>query len=56
MPESVEQWWARRQWSKGVAVLIENLMAEIDLTLALAGATSIRDLDRSWLQRTSASS
>jgi isopentenyl diphosphate isomerase/L-lactate dehydrogenase-like FMN-dependent dehydrogenase len=42
--------------SKGVAALIENLMAEIDLTLALAGATSIRDLDRSWLQRTSASS
>jgi isopentenyl diphosphate isomerase/L-lactate dehydrogenase-like FMN-dependent dehydrogenase len=42
--------------SKGVAALIENLMAEIDLTLALAGATSIRDLDRTWLQKTSASS
>jgi hypothetical protein len=24
-------------------------MAEIDLTLALAGAMSVRDLDRSWL-------
>ena len=34
---------------RGVEVLIENLMAEIDLTLALAGGHSIRDLDRSWL-------
>jgi isopentenyl diphosphate isomerase/L-lactate dehydrogenase-like FMN-dependent dehydrogenase len=42
--------------SQGVTALIENLMAEIDLTLALAGATSIRDLDRTWLQKTSASS
>jgi isopentenyl diphosphate isomerase/L-lactate dehydrogenase-like FMN-dependent dehydrogenase len=42
--------------AQGVAALIENLMAEIDLTLALAGATSIRDLDRTWLQKTSASS
>ncbi len=38
--------------ASGVAVLIENLMAEIDLTLALAGATAIRDLDRTWLQKT----
>jgi lactate 2-monooxygenase len=35
---------------RGVEELIQNLMAEIDLTLALAGATSIRDLDRTWLQ------
>jgi lactate 2-monooxygenase len=34
---------------RGVEELIQNLMAEIDLTLALAGAHSIRDLDRSWL-------
>ena len=39
---------------RGVEELIQNLMAEIDLTLALAGAGSARDLDRSWL--TSASS
>jgi isopentenyl diphosphate isomerase/L-lactate dehydrogenase-like FMN-dependent dehydrogenase len=38
---------------QGVETLIQNLMAEIDLTLALMGATSIRDLDRSWLQETS---
>ncbi len=34
---------------RGVEVLLENLMAEIDLTLALAGAHSIRELDRAWL-------
>lgn len=34
---------------RGVEALIENLMAEIDLNLALAGGHSIRDLDRSWL-------
>ena len=34
---------------RGVEVLIEQLMAEIELTLALAGAHSIRELDRSWL-------
>jgi lactate 2-monooxygenase len=39
---------------RGVEELLQNLMAEIDLTLALMGATSIRDLDRSWV--TSASS
>jgi isopentenyl diphosphate isomerase/L-lactate dehydrogenase-like FMN-dependent dehydrogenase len=33
----------------GVEELIQNLMAEIDLTLALAGGRSIRELDRSWL-------
>jgi len=36
---------------RGVEVLIENLMAEIDLNLALAGAHSIGELDRSWLTR-----
>jgi lactate 2-monooxygenase len=36
---------------RGVEELVQNLMAEIDLTLALAGAHSIRDLDRSWLSR-----
>ncbi|HZO50199.1 MAG TPA: alpha-hydroxy-acid oxidizing protein, partial [Gaiellaceae bacterium] len=40
--------------TRGVEELIQNLMAEIDLTLALAGGHAIRDLDRSWL--TSASS
>jgi lactate 2-monooxygenase len=34
---------------RGVEALIQNLMAEIDLNLALAGAHSVRDLDRSWL-------
>jgi isopentenyl diphosphate isomerase/L-lactate dehydrogenase-like FMN-dependent dehydrogenase len=33
----------------GVEELLRNLMAELDLTLALAGAHSVRDLDRSWL-------
>ena len=36
---------------RGVEELIQNLMAEIDLTLALAGAHTVRDLDRSWLTR-----
>jgi lactate 2-monooxygenase len=36
---------------RGVEELIQNLMAEIDLNLALAGATSVNDLDRSWLTR-----
>ena len=36
---------------RGVEALIENLMAEIDLNLALAGGHSIRDLDRTWLTR-----
>lgn len=34
---------------RGVEELIQNLMAEIDLNLALAGGTSVRDLDRTWL-------
>jgi isopentenyl diphosphate isomerase/L-lactate dehydrogenase-like FMN-dependent dehydrogenase len=34
---------------RGVEEVIQNLMAETDLTLALMGATSIRELDRSWL-------
>jgi isopentenyl diphosphate isomerase/L-lactate dehydrogenase-like FMN-dependent dehydrogenase len=40
--------------SRGVEELIQNLMAEIDLTLALAGGHSIRELDRSWLSAASA--
>jgi len=40
--------------SRGVEELIQNLMAEIDLNLALAGAHSVRELDRSWLSRTEA--
>jgi lactate 2-monooxygenase len=36
---------------RGVEELIQNLMAEIDLTLALAGAHTVGDLDRSWLTR-----
>jgi isopentenyl diphosphate isomerase/L-lactate dehydrogenase-like FMN-dependent dehydrogenase len=36
---------------RGVEELIQNLMAEIDLTLALAGGHSIRDLDRSCLTK-----
>src|SRR5262249_11339184 len=36
---------------RGVEVLIENLMAEIDLNLALAGGHSVAELDRSWLTR-----
>jgi isopentenyl diphosphate isomerase/L-lactate dehydrogenase-like FMN-dependent dehydrogenase len=34
---------------RGVEELVQDLMAEIDITLALAGGTSVRDLDRSWL-------
>src|SRR3954462_9628212 len=34
---------------RGVEELIQTLMAEIDLTLALAGGHSVRELDRSWL-------
>src|SRR3954471_17124683 len=34
---------------RGVEELIQNLMAEIDLTLALAGGHSVRDLNRTWL-------
>ncbi|HWJ32052.1 MAG TPA: alpha-hydroxy-acid oxidizing protein [Gaiellaceae bacterium] len=37
--------------ARGVEELIQNLMAEIDLTLALAGGTSVRDLDPSWLTK-----
>jgi len=32
---------------EGVEALIRQFLAEIDLTLALAGGSSIRDLDRS---------
>src|SRR5579884_410815 len=38
---------------RGVEALLQNLMAEIDITLALAGARSIRDLDRTWLSAAS---
>jgi isopentenyl diphosphate isomerase/L-lactate dehydrogenase-like FMN-dependent dehydrogenase len=34
---------------RGVEELVQNLMAEIDITLALAGGHSVRELDRSWL-------
>ena len=37
--------------TRGLEELIQNLMAEIDLGLALAGGHSVRDLDRSWLTR-----
>jgi lactate 2-monooxygenase len=37
---------------RGVEELIQNLTAELDLTLALAGAHSVRELDRSWLSAT----
>jgi lactate 2-monooxygenase len=36
---------------RGVEELVQNLMAEIDLNLALAGAHSVRELDRTWLTR-----
>jgi isopentenyl diphosphate isomerase/L-lactate dehydrogenase-like FMN-dependent dehydrogenase len=39
--------------TRGVEGLIQNLLAEIDLNLALAGATSIRELDRTWLSAAS---
>ena len=38
---------------RGVEELVQNLLAEIDLNLALAGGTSIRELDRSWLSAAS---
>ena len=34
---------------RGVEELIQNLTAELDLTLALAGVHSIKELDPSWL-------
>jgi isopentenyl diphosphate isomerase/L-lactate dehydrogenase-like FMN-dependent dehydrogenase len=36
---------------RGVEGLIRNLLAELDLTVALMGARSVRELDRSWLSR-----
>lgn len=36
---------------RGVEELIQNLMAELDLNLALLGASSVAGLDRSWLTR-----
>jgi len=38
---------------RGVEELVQNLMAELDLTLALMGATSIRELDESWIAASS---
>jgi isopentenyl diphosphate isomerase/L-lactate dehydrogenase-like FMN-dependent dehydrogenase len=38
---------------RGVEELVQNLMAELDLSLALAGARSVRELDRSWLSTAS---
>ena len=38
---------------RGVEELIQNLLAEIDLNFALAGGTSVRELDRSWLSAAS---
>jgi isopentenyl diphosphate isomerase/L-lactate dehydrogenase-like FMN-dependent dehydrogenase len=38
---------------RGVEELIQNLLAEIDLTLALAGGHAVRDLDRTWLSSAS---
>jgi isopentenyl diphosphate isomerase/L-lactate dehydrogenase-like FMN-dependent dehydrogenase len=36
---------------RGVEELLQNLMAELDLNLALVGAHSVSELDRSWLTR-----
>lgn len=38
---------------RGVEELLQNLLAELDLTLALAGAHSVRELDRSWIAASS---
>jgi lactate 2-monooxygenase len=38
---------------EGVAALIQQLAAEIDLTLALIGARSINELDSSWIAESS---
>jgi isopentenyl diphosphate isomerase/L-lactate dehydrogenase-like FMN-dependent dehydrogenase len=35
----------------GVEAVIRQLLAEVDLTLALCGAASVRELDRSLLAR-----
>jgi lactate 2-monooxygenase len=37
----------------GVAAYVEQLAAEIDVTLALIGAQSVRDLDESWIAASS---
>jgi isopentenyl diphosphate isomerase/L-lactate dehydrogenase-like FMN-dependent dehydrogenase len=34
---------------RGVERVIRNLMAEIDLTLALVGGRDVKALDRSWI-------
>jgi len=38
---------------RGIEELVQNLMAELELTLALAGVGSVRDLDRTWLSTAS---
>jgi isopentenyl diphosphate isomerase/L-lactate dehydrogenase-like FMN-dependent dehydrogenase len=38
---------------RGVEELLQNLLAELDLTLALMGAASVRELDRSWIAASS---
>jgi len=38
---------------RGVEELLQNLLAELDLTLALMGAPSARELDRSWIAASS---
>ena len=38
---------------EGVETVIRHLMADIDLTLALAGGIRARDLDRSWIAASS---
>jgi lactate 2-monooxygenase len=38
---------------EGVAALLTQLAAEIDLTLALAGGTSVRELDPGWIAASS---
>jgi lactate 2-monooxygenase len=38
---------------EGVGAVIRHLMAEIDLTLALVGATAARDFDSSWIAASS---
>jgi isopentenyl diphosphate isomerase/L-lactate dehydrogenase-like FMN-dependent dehydrogenase len=34
---------------EGVEAVLRNLVAETDLTLALSGASSVRELDSSWI-------
>jgi lactate 2-monooxygenase len=38
---------------EGVAALLTHLAAETDLTLALAGGVSVRELDPGWIAASS---